>query len=220
MLHSKIKKILKEYIGDNDDNIEEFNNMLKENCAAVSGSFALRLLINDDDNNRHYDESDMDIYVGDHDHSYGVIGYLETSGWHVTAETNSSYPMTHQYTMHMTTLVHNTTNKKIQVCMIEMEEEGILSPHEAICLYDFTFLMNYYDGANVCSAFPADVETKIGKVFSIKTLSNKRITKYVKRGFKILIDESSLINKSIEDVDFKLIDIEYSSILNNGNGHF
>jgi ABC-type antimicrobial peptide transport system permease subunit len=205
---SKIKQLLTEYIGDNDNDIEEFNSMLIDNCAAVSGSFALRLLINNDDDNRHYEESDMDIYVGDYDHSHGVIGHLETSGWHVTAETNSSYPITNEYTLHMTTLVHGSTNKKIKVCMIEMEEEGVLSPDEAICLYDFTFLMNYYDGANVCSAFPADVETKKGKVFNIKTLNNKRITKYIKRGFKILIDEYSLINKSIEDVDFKLIDIE------------
>jgi len=94
-----------------------------------------------------------------------------------------------------------------------MDEENknelvVLSPHEAICLYDFTFLMNYYDGANVYSAFPTDVETKKGKVFNINTLTQNRIKKYAKRGFEILVDEYSLRDKNIDDVNFTLIDME------------
>lgn len=205
------QRLIGEYIGDNDKDIENFNDMLMDNSAVVSGSVALRLLLGEGNyDNKDYDNSDLDIYVGSEVQHQGVVAHFikEGSSWSVSSVRDGDYPMITKHFMYTTTLLNSVTNKKVQVCMVVHkladDEEVELSPQEAICLFDFTFLMNCYDGENVFSAFPADIRTKKGKVFNIQTLDPKRIIKYAERGFQILIDNFSLKNKSIDDVEFEL----------------
>jgi len=140
--NNKTKMLLAEYIGDNEKYIEEFNNILLDNYAVISSSFALRLLT-DSWFDIHqpvlagqsgcfapaghlrssqstidlYCISDMDIYVGDENHFHSVIGHLETFGWSITAKNNSSYSMAQKYTMHIKTLVRNSHPKKFKCAL-------------------------------------------------------------------------------------------------------
>ena len=170
--------------------IDDFKKTLVECNAIISGSFVLRLLT---DNDKEYNTSDMDVYVNN-------CNFKKLSNFMLKCNyviTDCSINVTaDDTTVYKDDFAVTTFVKKQAVVQICRVVDGKNVTH-SLRSYDFTFLINYYDGISVYSAFPEHIINRSGSGFDIKRLNVSRIIKYIKRGFTITINNDSLKDKNL-----------------------
>ena len=204
--NNRINSFLRTFI----DNVQEFRNLLIKNKAVISGSIVLQMLLNET-----YDKSDIDIYI-----PYilykDFYDFLESERYELLYSRGDGEDIEEKYNIQFPNHIARVDTFKnnydgiIQICRTYSPD-----PRECLKSFDFTFLLNYFDGNDIFSMFPAHVFNKCGIVNNIKTITSKRFIKYNNRGFTIIVKplnttyQHKYFNKITDD---KQEDIEMSSI--------
>lgn len=118
----------------------------------------------------------MDIYVN-YAYKDVIIEHLVNSELY--------HPVSHAILydrLKVITLKNDAADRRIQICCPVSIED---TPQTALNNFDLTFVMNYYDGENIYSAFPNDVLSRSGGMYYVDGVTEERINKYVSRNFEI-----------------------------------
>lgn len=196
---SRFESFIKSRYNFDDDTFLEFKTLLKASQALISGSSVLHSLFPPEDVSS-WSANDLDIYVNAKNF-IPLRDFLASKCKHINSPTNffgkkSNY--SHSF-FKMNKILKMYTFKFIDDKSSDMDlvmVENSQPIETLIKNYDLSCCMNYYDGETIKSFNLEDTLAKKSKLSPdyFKLMSNtkikRRINKYKKRGFEIILPEN------------------------------
>lgn len=180
-----INKNLYELISSFVPSYYEFSRLLRDNGAILSGSSMLQVITLDDITNSSYNYScsDMDIYVK-HDQYDEIVDYFNALGYVCTFyKTKADYPKYRRIEHFDGLMIFEKRDKSIDLIISD-------DPINCIKHYDFSFLLNWYDGTSVKIVHPESIINRVSLInYRAQYINPTRIVKYRRRGYNI-VEES------------------------------
>jgi hypothetical protein len=160
---------------------EAFIDWICNSQAYVSGGLVLQTILG-----KTWPDSDMDLYMNHT--SYSKLGSVLEDYKQVFNEYN--YERLNDMVDDIFTYVHKTLKKQVHIMIVR--SNTALSMSRIFDTFDNTAVCNWYDGENWCIGYPKTVD-KVGFIKrAIDTTVEKRIEKYIKRGFQLYANYSVL----------------------------
>ena len=183
---------LQEYVSEPDELITLLQQAQK---AVLSGSFILNLML---PVANLFVVKNLDFVITSRDDMNMLVEYFVRENY---ISTNRSYESWSSYNVCVQYM-----NKPDNCFYIRLLfHEGNLPKH-VIVMFDFTFLMNYYNGTNIFCAFEQHISSQHGQLVNRQHLLLQRIKKYVDRGFAITINNTFVLERFLNtNIKFKKI---------------